>query len=290
MVNQATWDRLSMFSEENSLLVEKLKASLPMIVVHRGAKGASIAENTSKAILTANLLGADIVEIDVIRSVDGEYFLFHDGTEKQHFGLDRNIKELSAAKIEQLSYIWHSEPDKKFYGVEPLESLKNFPNIIFNIDRSWDYWPDLFEKLESYNMTCQFLMKSHVGPEELSALVRSPIKFPYLAIVKSMAEVNAVMACPEINTIGFELLAHNEEDEFANKESIKQLKEKGYLIQLNALNLSNRNDLYLGWDDEASLFNDPETGWGKLMDQGADLLQTDWPSLVRDFRESRVDG
>lgn len=289
MVNKATWDRLAKFPKENSLLIEKLKAPMPMIVVHRGAKSASIAENTEKAIHTANLLGADVVEIDVIRSTDGQYFLFHDGTENQHFGLDRNIRELSSLEISKLSYSWHSEPDKKFYGVEPLESLKNIPNTIFNLDRSWEYWPHLLEELETFNMPQQLLLKSQVGQEELSSLVNSKVKFPYLAIVKTMAEVNAVMAYPEINTIGFELLAHTGEDEFANKTTIKRLKEMGYLIQLNALNLPNRNNLYLGWDDEESLFNSPQNGWGRLIEQGADIVQTDWPSLLRDFRHSRVE-
>ncbi|GAV98041.1 glycerophosphoryl diester phosphodiesterase [Corynebacterium glutamicum] len=290
MTTQATWDRLAKFPEENSLLIEKLKAPLPMIVVHRGAKSASIAENTSKAIHTANLLGADIVETDVIRSTDGKYFLFHDGTEEQHFGLNRNIRELSSAEISKLSYSWHSAPDKKFYGVEPLESLKNFPNTIFNIDRSWDYWPHLFEELETFDMTQQLLLKSQVGQEELNALVKSKVKFPYLAIVKTMAEVNAVMAYPEINTVGFELLAHKDDDEFADKATIMRLKEMGYLIQLNALNLINRENLYLGWDDEESLLSSPQSGWGKLIDQGADIVQTDWPSLLRDFRTSRVEN
>ena len=85
MINQATWDRLGNFPEENSLIIEKLQQAVPLIVFHRGAKGASIAENTAKSIHIANLLGADIVEIDVVRSIDGDYFLFHDGEEPQHF-------------------------------------------------------------------------------------------------------------------------------------------------------------------------------------------------------------
>lgn len=287
MINQATWDRLGNFPEENSLIIEKLQQAVPLIVFHRGAKGASIAENTAKSIHIANLLGADIVEIDVVRSIDGDYFLFHDGEEPQHFGLSRNICELSTAEIYKLSYKWHSDPDKMFYGVEPLDTVRNFDKTIFNVDRSWWYWPDLLEILASFNMTNQLLMKSHVGSKELHALASTPVKFPYIAIVRTMAEVEEVMARPEINTIGFELLAHTDEDEFADKAAVQEIREQGYVVQLNALNLSNRNPLYRGWDDEASLLGSPELGWGKLIDQGADLVQTDWPSLLRDYRAQR---
>lgn len=284
MINRKTIDRLNRFPRENSRLLDKLAGPLPLIVVHRGSSDASIAENTTKAFHVANLLGADIVETDIIRSTDGDYFLFHDGMEEQHFGLEVDIKRLSTAELNQLSYQWHADPAKLQYGLEPLESLNRFPATIFNVDRSWSYWPEFLGTLADLDITSQLLLKSHVGPNELKALSDAPVKFPYMPIVSTMAEVNAVMACREINTVAFELLATTPDDEFSTPEAVEAVREMGYLIQLNALNLPNRNDLYLGWDDEASIFQFPAAGWGKLIDQGADLVQTDWPSLLRDYR------
>lgn len=284
MINSSTFDRLNRFPRENSLLLDKLAGALPLIVVHRGASDASIAENTTKAFHVANLLGADIVETDIICSTDGDYFLFHDGMEDQHFGLKSDIKKLSTADLNQLTYQWHADPSQLRYGLEPLDSLSSFPDTIFNIDRSWNYWPEFLGTLADLNMTNQLLLKSHVGQDELKALSEAPTKFPYMPIVSSMAEVNAVAACRDINTVAFELLATTPDDEFGNAEAVEKVREMGYLVQLNALNLPNRNDLYLGWDDETSLFTSPDAGWGRLIDQGADLVQTDWPSLLRDYR------
>lgn len=284
MITSSTLDQLNRFPRENSLLLKRLVGKLPLIVVHRGASDASIAENTIKAFHVANLLGADIVETDIIRSNDGDYFLFHDGMEEQHFGLKTDIRQLSTAELNQLSYQWHAEPSKLYYGLEPLNSLRNFPDTIFNIDRSWYYWPEFLGSLADMGMTHQFLLKSHVGQEELQALSESSTKFPYMPIVSTMAEVNTVIEYRDINTVAFELLAGSPEDEFGTAEAVEAIRDMGYLVQLNALNLPNRNDLYLGWDDETSLFQSPEAGWGKLIRQGADLVQTDWPSLLRDYR------
>lgn len=284
MINCSTFNRLNRFPRENSLLLDKLTGALPLIVVHRGASDASIAENTTKAFHVANLLGADIVETDILRSTDGDYFLFHDGMEEQHFGLKSDIRQLSTAEMSQLSYQWHADPSKLRYGLEPLDSLSSFSDTIFNIDRSWNYWPEFLDTLADLDMTNHLLLKSHVGQDELKSLAESPTRFPYMPIVSTMAEVNAVAKCQDINTVAFELLATTPDDEFGNLEAVETVREMGYLVQLNALNLPNRSDLYLGWDDEASLFQSPDAGWGRLINQGADLVQTDWPSLLRDYR------
>ena len=52
-----------------------------LIMAHRGVCGANIIENTMEAFELALRQGADILEMDVFRTTDGELFIFHDGTD-----------------------------------------------------------------------------------------------------------------------------------------------------------------------------------------------------------------
>ena len=56
---------------------------------------------------------------------------------------------------------------------------------------------------------------------------------------------------------------------------------------LNALNLENGSVLYLGADDDTSVLEDPDLGWGRLIQVGATAIQTDWPHLLRAYLTAR---
>ena len=42
-----------------------------------------------------------------------------------------------------------------------------------------------------------------------------------------------------------------------------------------------------GHSDDASLTGDPDAGWGWLMDRGFDIIQTDWPGMLRQYMDAR---
>ena len=59
---------------------EKAKKHI-LIAAHRGTAGGNLPCNTLAAYEAALRQGADIVELDVSRSADGELFVFHPGME-----------------------------------------------------------------------------------------------------------------------------------------------------------------------------------------------------------------
>lgn len=277
------------FAAVNHLLHERLAAHVPLIVVHRGSGGGSIAENTAPAFHAALRHGADMVETDVIRSTDGDYFLFHNGYERMHFGLEQDIRTLSTTELQDLQYEWCVRADMEVYGLEPLETiLTGFDSTLFNVDRSWWYWPELLEHMASFDVTERMMLKSPVAPEHLDALAQAPAPFPYMPIVRTRGEIEMVLEREEINTVAVEILAETADDELADPGLIEEMHDRGILVQLNALNLSNRVPLFLGWDDETSLAVGPEAGWARLIAHGADLIQTDWPALLRDHRDGHA--
>lgn len=64
---------------KNSILEEKLLKNKLLIACHRGFYGANIIQNTIESSKLALKSGADIVEIDICKSKDGKYYIFHDG-------------------------------------------------------------------------------------------------------------------------------------------------------------------------------------------------------------------
>ncbi|HOC14125.1 MAG TPA: glycerophosphodiester phosphodiesterase family protein, partial [Propionicimonas sp.] len=80
----------------NAHLNSMLERRRVLISAHRGSGGGSIAVNTELGIRAAFLSGADLVEIDVSASVDGEFFCFHDGCEPELLGIEANLQTLTA--------------------------------------------------------------------------------------------------------------------------------------------------------------------------------------------------
>ena len=274
----------------NRRLQELAARHRPLIVVHRGSGTGSIAENTALAFTAALRQGADIIETDVIASTDGEFFLFHNGYERLHFGMDEDIRNLSAVDLRAQQYEWCRRSGTEPYGLEPLETiLTGFSGTIFNVDRSWGYWPELLDHMKQYDVTDRMLLKSPVQDDALERLARCSEPFPFMPIVKTTAELENVLRHADINTVVVELIARDADSELADPAVITEMHDRGILVMLNAINLSDRRPLFAGWDEEVSLTDGPEHGWGRLISHGADLVQTDWPAPLRDFR-ARLGG
>ena len=60
----------------------------------------------------------------------------------------------------------------------------------------------------------------------------------------------------------------------------------GKLVWANAIIYNYREQLSAGHSDDLSLTGDPADGWGWLAKRGFDLIQTDWPLMMREYLES----
>src|SRR5690606_35073124 len=149
---------------------------------HRGTAGGAVTENTADAAHAAFLSGAEIVEIDVISSSDGEYFVFHTGTESRNLGTDTALEALSAAEISRLEYRARGRGGRP-QGVERLdEFLFRFRGVdrMFNIDRSWHLWPRLLDALRESGMADRLLLKSPADEgAALDAIATHDTPFPF---------------------------------------------------------------------------------------------------------------
>lgn len=281
------------FAEINELLNRKLSEKKCLIAVHRGSWGGNIIQNTVTAYIAAIKMGADMVEADVNSSTDGVLYSFHDGHEPEVLGTKKNIKRMSSAEIEAyhpLNAIMLRCSRRVSRLTEVLESLPE--DILLNIDRAWDIFPQVLEVLDRYpNARKQVVLKAPLREKAaLRALAAHPVKYMFMPICYKMADVEETLAYEEINTVGAELIAAKPSDELYSDEAIARIHEKNLFCWVNAITLGDygRDGLYGGLDDDISVIEDPALGWGKLFDKHIDIIQTDWPALLRDYRREAL--
>lgn len=276
------------YNEANRLLNHKLDKHGVLIAVHRGSSGGNIVENTIPAYKAALQQGGDILEIDVIKSVDGILYTFHDGQEEKLLHRSENIKTMYSAEIENLNFI-NSNYLRTSYKVERLENVLSYfkGEILINIDRAWDIWPELLETLDKHNMQKQILLKSPVLKESLHFLNQYETKYMFMPIIHSLEDIEIVLNYENLNVVGMELIADSESHPLFQDEVIERLHNMKLFVWANAINLDNEMVLFAGLDDDTSLIHNPDHGWGRLFEKKIDIIQTDWPSLLATYRNLR---
>lgn len=266
---------------------EVLKYKKFMIMDHRGFWGGNIIQNTRKAAMLSYMAGADIVEIDVCRTSDGEYYLFHDGNEKVLLGEDRHFSKWTSEEIDSTSVINTTLTPSGYY----VEKLKYFlewlpEGKLINIDRSWFYFDDLnyINILRNSNKIDQMFLKSPVEEKYLEELNKLDFKVPFIPIVKKKEDLDTVLKYKNINTIGVEVIANSENHELFDCEWLLDLENKGYIILANSINLGVGYPLFANLTDDQALTETSTDPWGKMLDMGVNAIQTDWPNFLAEYR------
>lgn len=260
-------------------------------MAHRGTSVGSIPENSTGAVIAAVRSGADVVEIDVTSSRDGAFFVHHDGVEGQHLSTHTNLALLTEAEIESVSHRWLDQPDRPVRLERLAALLEPFAHseVLFQIDRSWPWWPDVLHVLASLHMTQQLIVKCPAAMRDaVDALATLPVKMPYVAMCRTLAETELHLANPDLNLIGVEVMFTGSDSPFVQPETIARLHEQGLTVWVNTLVLPNGVPLAGKYDDERALYEGPDAAWGPLLDLGIDVIQTDWPWLLAAYRHERV--
>lgn len=274
------------FAPINALLNDRLERVRVLIVAHRGTGLASIADNTSLAVKAALLSGADMAEIDVTASSDGEYFCFHDGYEAERLGLESNLQTLTAAAIDKASYVWVDRPGRRARVERLLPMLHSFKgDALFTVDRSWWRWPQLLLALEPLSMPEQLLLKCPAWEEAaLQRLRQCRVKFPFMPICANPDDVYRTVGDPDLNTVGVELITTTRQHPWFSPSVIDEFHGLGVFCLVNTETLTTGVPLFGGLDDELAISQSPDAAYGPIFELGVDAIQTDWPWLIRDFR------
>jgi glycerophosphoryl diester phosphodiesterase len=281
------------FAAMNALVNDVLATERILVVAHRGSGGGSVAVNTGLAVRAALLQGASMVELDVTASRDGEFYCFHDGYEAELLGVEANLQTLTSAEIDQLSYLWVDRPGRRARVERLLPVLRPFKDTrtLFNIDRSWWRWPNLLKALDGLYMAHQLVMKCPAWEEAAIDRLRAfEVKFPFVPICANPEDVYRVAGDPRLNTVGVELITNSVEHPWFSAAVIEEFHSLGLFVFVNTVTLTTGVPLFGGLDDELAIAGSPQEAFGPILALGVDAVQTDWPAIVRDYRDTWLAG
>lgn len=259
----------------------------PLIAAHRGTYSGNFIQNTVAAFINSLHHKADIVEMDVELSKDGILYLMHTDMEKLLLNCEKSIRDMNSGEIDELGYINVISAITKQRVNRLDEALKALKGkCLINIDRAWDFFPQVFEEVKKYNMLDQVIFKSEVKELIFSQIKSFGHKINFMPIVKSSAEIEEAVSYG-VDLIGFELLFEKDDDEFAQSDFIKRMHDKGYILWVNALSIWDNCNMCAMHSDEISVLENMDLGWGWLIDKGYDVIQTDWPLLLYNYINER---
>lgn len=248
-----------------------------LVAAHRGTSAGNIPPNSIAAFDIALKEGADILEMDLFKSADGEIFVFHTGMEPSH--LDRHIKieTYTAEEIRQMR-LCNCDLTQTFLPVnsfdEVLEHLKGKCKL--NLDRSINIIDSVMEVVRKHGMEDQILMKSDPSDRSLKLIETYAPDIDYMPIFMQEDTASEKIESMNIHYVGAELVFKSEQVPVAQDSYIEMQKKKGRILWGNAILYSSRVPLSGGHTDDISLVEDPDQGWGWLADKGFDIIQTDW--------------
>lgn len=258
-----------------------------LIAAHRGTCGGNVVQNTCLAYENALLHGADMIEVDAAMTTDGVFFAFHNGEEPLELGVEQDIRTMTSEEVEQMETL-NCLKEKSGQKVERLEYvLERFRGrCLINIDRSWFYWKEIIAFLESMNMNDQILLKSGAEESLLGQLEESGSSLMYMPIMKTMEEWEAVTR-HHVNVAAAELIFRELDSPFIRPEFIAGLKKAGIAPWVNAIDLNSSIVLSGGLSDNLAIREGFDKAWGKLMELGFEIIQTDWPGLLNTYRNQK---
>ena len=262
----------------NKSIFENRKAlSRPFIAAHRGVSGANIPCNTLLAQKIAINEGADVVEIDVTKSLDGEYFCFHPGMEPVFLKCGKYIPEMTAEEVKNTPLLNNDEVPTH-YRVPLLKDvfalLKD--KVYINVDKYWEDVEGITRVIRECGVEKQVIVKTPIEDEYFEALEKYAPDFMYMGMARHTDDVTDRLLKRNINYIGIEALFDSFDDDVASEKYISSMHEKGLLVWGNSILYNERDIISAGLTDDAALESGDGSAWKKLAAMKFDFIQTDW--------------
>ena len=264
------------------------KSKNVLVACHRG-DWRNYPENSIPAIESVIKMGADIVELDIALTADSVLVLQHDRT------IDRCTT--GKGKVSDITY----DSLQKFYmktahGVrssldlkvptlrEALEVCKD--RIVVNIDKGYDHYGLVLAMAEELGVTEQILIKGSKSLADVKTkmvgnannLLYMPIVNPQNAKSYAMFEEYVADDQPQL---AYEVCWGKMTPEV--EKCMKQVVADGSKLWVNSL----WNSLCGGLSDDVAYETSAEVVYGKLVDMGATMIQTDRPEFLLNYLRSR---
>lgn len=272
-------------AETLSEVISDEDSGFVMVVAHRGC-WKSTAENSISSIRKCIELGVDIVELDVRRSRDDQLVLMHDETVNRTTNGRGAVSNLSSGEISNLFLRRQQGGTETAFLDEKVPTLREAyaaakGKILINIDAKGDVVADAIKLAEEMDVSDQIIIKAELDAND-------PLLRDYRDLVKNgffMPKItqserplsNVAAAFSYLKPTAIEVKASSEA---YIKEGADDIEELGARFWINTL--SESPEKAAGHVDNVAV-SDPAKHWGKLIELGVDIIQTDEPELLIDY-------
>jgi glycerophosphoryl diester phosphodiesterase len=266
-----------------SLFHEKSRENI-IVVAHRGVAGGNIPCNTLASYEIALKQSADMIEVDVSRSLDGELFIFHPSMELAHLNKAIILPTLPYSVIKKLNYV-NCDNTKTQFSISSLDDVfEQFKGRCFiNIDKFWSNPEEIYSAIKRHNMTEQVLVKSKINKKVLRVLEELCPQLPFMPIVHDTHPTHNELMSRKINYVGVECVFKNDNAPVAQDGFIEKLHNDNKLVWFNSIIYNHKDQLAGGHSDDTALTISEDYGWGWIADKKVDFIQTDWPMMLIDY-------
>lgn len=258
-----------------------------VVVSHRG-DWRNWPENSIPAIESVIRMGVDIMELDLKLTKDSVLVLCHDKTiDRTTSGKGRvcdiTYDSIRRCKLRRAHNVVTDDLRMPTLR-EALEVCKG--RIVVNIDQGYEYYDLALAVTEELGVTDQVLIKGKRPVETVSAKFaeygHNMMYMPIIDILKPQGRaLFAEYQEKGIAPLAYEVCWNKYTPEV--KECMDKVVAGGSKLWVNSLWAS----LCGGLDDDAAFGGDPAEVYGKLVDMGATMIQTDRPELLISYLRSR---
>lgn len=255
--------------------------SKPLIAAHRGVCGGNIPCNTLEAFDIALRQGADIIELDVSRSQDGKMYVFHPEMERVHLYSPVPIKKMESREVEHQRFV-NMDCTRTQFHITRLEDALNHlrGRCYINVEKFYMHIPELARIIRDMNMEDQVIVKTFDSPAAFKNMEEYAADIPYMVVTRH-DDFSADLCKRNLRYIGTEVLFEDDTHEMAQQEYVDDMHSLKLLTWVNAIVYDYREVLAGGHNDDISVLGNEADGWGWLIKQGFDIIQTDWTQSLK---------
>lgn len=264
------------------------KSKNVLVVCHRG-DWRNFPENSIPAIESVIEMGADVVELDIQLTKDSVLVLMHDGTIDRCTTGKGRVADLTYEELQKFymktAHGTRCSLDLKVPTLrEALEVCKD--RIVINIDKGYNHYGLVLALAEEMGMTEQILIKGSSSlasiREKMAANEQNLLYMPIItpSNAKSMALFEEYIADDEPQ-LAYEICWGEYTPEV--ESAMQRLIADGSKLWVNSL----WNSLCGGLSDDVAWVTSADEVYGKLVDMGATMIQTDRPEYLLEYLRER---
>lgn len=270
------------------MTIQEAAAQKIQIVAHRGIAGGNIPCNSLPGFQAALRQGADVIELDVSRSTDGVLYVFHPGMEPVFLRSEKLISEMDSHEVDALRLV-NQDSAPTVWGVPRLEEMLGYLNgkAYINLDKFWTCPDEIASLVRKMGMQDQVLIKTGAGEENFARVEAVASDLPYMVIAREKDDFSDNLLKRNMRYVGVEALFVTEEAPICQPEYLQAMNAKGLVTWVNSIVYNYKAVLSAGHTDDVAVSEDPDYGWGWLLDRGFRIIQTDWPLALKQYIEGR---